>query len=213
MILLCLVLTVPSYAFTVNVDDNEVAQSELVGVTAVYFDDTVAKKEEDTTVALKIMNNPGLSRLTVTVDAPFAVQIKSVTGLGGLTARIDGTKIYISSASEILGDVSLANIVFTVYEAGQFTVKLSATGYDDESNQIKIPIAKCSISTKSVLIGDVNNDGEVDAVDLTRLKKYLAGQPVEIFEGANTNPDVDNVVDAVDLTRLKKLLAGIDIFQ
>lgn len=56
------------------------------------------------------------------------------------------------------------------------------------------------------LYGDVTGEGDVDAVDLTRLKKYLAGQKVDIAKGADTNNDTS--VDAVDLTRLKKHLAG-----
>ena len=60
-----------------------------------------------------------------------------------------------------------------------------------------------------VMLGDVNGDGELDARDLTRLKKYFAGT-VQLDEAGLKAADCngDGELDARDLTRLKKYFAG-----
>jgi hypothetical protein len=56
-----------------------------------------------------------------------------------------------------------------------------------------------------VIRGDVNGDGEVDPLDLTRLRKYLVNKDTAIsFEAADINDD--KLVDPLDLTRLRKYL-------
>jgi len=59
----------------------------------------------------------------------------------------------------------------------------------------------------SVLLGDLNNDGVVDSVDLMLLRLYLAGHNVPINrEAADVN--VDGVIDIVDEILLSMYLAG-----
>jgi hypothetical protein len=58
--------------------------------------------------------------------------------------------------------------------------------------------------------GDVNSDGKVNAMDLIRLKKYLAGANVSI-ESNYGDVNGDGKVNAMDLIRLKKYLAGADV--
>ena len=54
------------------------------------------------------------------------------------------------------------------------------------------------------LPGDLNGDGEVNALDLVRLKKYLLGEDVELCCSADLNVSGD--VNVLDLIRLKKYL-------
>lgn len=61
----------------------------------------------------------------------------------------------------------------------------------------------------SFCYGDANFDGSVNAKDLSRLKKHLAGATVAICGGADTTGD--DTIDSKDLTRLKKHLAGLDV--
>lgn len=60
------------------------------------------------------------------------------------------------------------------------------------------------------LAGDINGDGIVNGKDLTRLRKYLAGQDVQVNEDA-LDVNGDGVVNGKDLTRLLKYLAGQDV--
>ena len=65
-------------------------------------------------------------------------------------------------------------------------------------------------SEDDVLFGDANGDGEVNLTDLTRIRKYLAGDDVEIsMDCADVNGDGE--VNLTDLTRMRKYFAGTDI--
>ena len=54
--------------------------------------------------------------------------------------------------------------------------------------------------------GDLNGDGKIDVADLIRLKKYIAGDSVELKTSADLNGDKS--VNVADLIRLKKYIAG-----
>ena len=58
--------------------------------------------------------------------------------------------------------------------------------------------------SESGIFGDINNDGTVNAKDLTRLMKYIAGEKVEAY-GVDLNGDGKE--NAKDLTRLMKYIA------
>lgn len=60
------------------------------------------------------------------------------------------------------------------------------------------------------IAGDINGDGVVNGKDLTRLRKYLAGQDVQVNEDA-LDVNGDGAVNGKDLTRLLKYLAGQDV--
>ena len=57
-----------------------------------------------------------------------------------------------------------------------------------------------------VLPGDLNGDGKIDVADLIRLKKYIAGDSVELKTSGDLNDDGD--INIADLIRLKKYIAG-----
>ncbi len=59
-----------------------------------------------------------------------------------------------------------------------------------------------------VIPGDVNGDGEINAKDVTTLRRYLAGGwNVEIVSG-NSDTDGDGNINAKDVTILRRYLAG-----
>ena len=53
--------------------------------------------------------------------------------------------------------------------------------------------------------GDINEDGVINAKDLIRLMKFIAGEPVKITHGDIND---DGKVNAKDLTHLMKIIAG-----
>ncbi len=64
------------------------------------------------------------------------------------------------------------------------------------------------ISIKNVVLGDVNGDGAVSLLDVTRLRKYIAGGwDVSVdFDAADVTGDGN--VTQLDVTRLRKYIAG-----
>lgn len=71
---------------------------------------------------------------------------------------------------------------------------------------------ECSACGKvaNFMYGDFNYDGKVNTIDLTIMRKYLAGYDVE-FDTAAADFNGDGKVSTVDLTTLRKYLAGYDV--
>ena len=62
----------------------------------------------------------------------------------------------------------------------------------------------------TLILGDLSGDGNIDTMDLTLLRKYLAGYTITgSLHAADLNGD--GKVDTIDLTLLRKYLAGYDI--
>ncbi|QNU66059.1 cellulase family glycosylhydrolase [Ruminiclostridium herbifermentans] len=79
---------------------------------------------------------------------------------------------------------------------GRNGVPLGTTPIDDEDDD-----------EDTVKYGDVNNDGDINALDIAALKMYLLGVNQSIdLKAADVN--VDNSVDAIDFALLKKYLLG-----
>lgn len=66
---------------------------------------------------------------------------------------------------------------------------------------------QANILIRDVLPGDVNGDGVVDTLDITRLRRYLAEEDVEIFPGADMTGD--GTVTLADLACLRRYLVEI----
>ena len=79
----------------------------------------------------------------------------------------------------------------------------SAAGDTYIANQI----AKALNLSFAGLLGDVDGNGVVNGFDLLRLKKYLAGENVEIVAG-NSDTTMDGAINGFDALRLQKYLAG-----
>ena len=62
-------------------------------------------------------------------------------------------------------------------------------------------------SAQNLVVGDVNCDSKLDAVDLAQLKKCVSS--IEVPVNSNVDLNNDGKLDAVDLAQLKKLVAGI----
>jgi hypothetical protein len=74
------------------------------------------------------------------------------------------------------------------------------------------PLASASVwsfttGTSVVIPGDANEDGVVNAQDITEVERIIAGLDAET-EGADANED--GVVNAQDITKVERIIAGLD---
>lgn len=71
-----------------------------------------------------------------------------------------------------------------------------------------IAVIPGAVSINSRMAGDANGDGEVDILDLIRLRKFLMHDTLDIKEG-NAEVTGDGNVNNADLVRLRKYLVGV----
>jgi hypothetical protein len=63
-----------------------------------------------------------------------------------------------------------------------------------------------SVNITSVLPGDANGDGNVNALDITKVERIIAGLDAET-PGADANGDGN--VNALDITKIELKIAGL----
>ena len=86
--------------------------------------------------------------------------------------------------------------------------ELQAGNFHEES--VLFDLASGTVTLVPHTAGDANGDGEVDIIDLIRLRKYLVGAEPKIVEG-NTDVNADTAVDILDLVRMRKYFAQQDV--
>ncbi|MBO5126333.1 MAG: hypothetical protein J6D10_02040, partial [Clostridia bacterium] len=75
-----------------------------------------------------------------------------------------------------------------------------------EEVQVDVVVTNGIISKR--LPGDVNEDGKVSQLDVTRLRKYLAGGWDVEINASNADVNGDGKISQLDVTRLRKYLVG-----
>jgi hypothetical protein len=78
---------------------------------------------------------------------------------------------------------------------------------DAEAVEIEATWTGDSIDITSALPGDANGDGAVNAMDITKIERMIAGMDTETA-GADANGDGN--VNAMDITKIERIIAGLD---
>ena len=104
------------------------------------------------------------------------------------------------------GEVVAADKNFTYVPTQAGTVTLEFTAFDGFFSSGSYTVTLTVLD--EYLRGDVNNDGVVDAKDVTALRRYLAAWGNTIQENSADLSD-DGVVDAKDVTLLRRQLASM----
>ena len=60
----------------------------------------------------------------------------------------------------------------------------------------------------NICLGDINGDGEINAKDVTMLRRFLAGGWNVEIEKTNSDVNRDGEINAKDVTMLRRYLAG-----
>lgn len=104
------------------------------------------------------------------------------------------------------GEAVAADQLFRYVPTAAGTVTLEFVAYDGFFYSGSYTVTLTVLD--EYLSGDVNNDGVVDAKDVTALRRYLAGWDITI-QANSADLSGDGVVDAKDVTILRRLLAGM----
>lgn len=174
-----------------------------------------ARAGEEVTVSVSLSENPGIMVMVLGIDydrSKLTLVGHEDAGFTGWT--VANNAVWLGDSDNTYNGVIL-KLRFKVLdgvEDGDIQVNMlysigDIANYDEK---VICPDIKAgTITVGSVLPGDFNGDGVVNALDLLRLKKFLAGDSVEMACSGDVTGD--DVVNALDLLRVKKFLAGNDV--
>ena len=186
----------------------------------IYMEDITVAPGENVKIPVKIENNTGFSVGIVRVKYNVeSVMLKAVS-CGDVTEDI--TVGYIGEG-ELNVLVSLAEDEYTkngvlfylevalTENAVSGKIELSYDPQNDFSaengDRVFFNISGGALTVENMVMGDANNDGDVNTMDLALLKLYLAGEDKQVSMAVDMNGD--GVITTTDLAKLKLLLITI----
>lgn len=153
---------------------------------------------------------------TLRVDGNVTIRNSHAGGwgiYGGVDAtEIAGTVIVGPGAWDVEASVAIrANTAIVIPETHRITTPAGGL-VKEYGGIITITVPDGSSMASHVIIvpaGDINRDGEVNALDLMLLRKYLVDLPItgETFDETAADLNGDETIDILDLVRLRKALA------
>ena len=171
-----------------------------------------ARPGAEVSVGVSFTNNPGVMVMALGLD--YDRSVLTLTGFedGGFTGWSVNTSAIWLGDSDSTFNGTILKLKFRVADnapEGDILVTLRYSE-GDIANQNETPLLpKCNpgkVTVSNNLPGDITGDGKVNAMDLLRLKKYLAGDSVTLVGSGDITGD--GKINAMDLLRLKKYLAG-----
>ncbi len=175
-----------------------------------------ARAGSNVTVDISLKDNPGVSAITLAIA--YDTDKLELVGHedGGLTGWVVAKRaVWTSSGADNSYNGVILSLTFKVkdgVEDGTIPVTVSYSsgdiGNNDEESLFPSVVAG-GVTVFSVLPGDINGDGNVNSLDLIRLKKYIADDTTELVGSGDVNGDGN--VNSLDLIRLKKYIAGSEV--
>ena len=170
---------------------------------------------DEVTVDISLAENPGIMALTLGLT--YDNTKLSYIGFedGGLTDWSVASKaVWLGNSNSTYNGVIL-KLKFKILEnAGEgetaVTVTCGRGDMVDASENSYIPeINPGKVTIRNVVPGDMNGDGSVNAIDMVRLKRFIAGENVDLAGYGDCTGD--GQVNAIDLVRLKRYIAGENV--
>ncbi len=208
--------------FYVQVKEFEVPED----APKIVIDSTNGTIGKTVTVKISLKNNPGIAsmKLNVTFDQSVLTlaDITYNSEMGGqfqLPQDMDSPAIlnWYNGWNNCEDDGAFATLTFTVAEDATHDsyTNISVT-YDPEDvynileQNVTFYAEGGDLHVIEYVPGDINNDGEVNNKDVTRMFQYLSGWEVEVCEKA-LDVNGDGNVNNKDMTRLFQYLSDWDV--
>jgi len=179
----------PDSDFTANVNITEVVDFDACNYD-VSFDASVLQLDNvtsgligSTTIPVDMYNeiSPGTYRVVQNVSG-----LTGVSGSGYLAVL----HFHVIGAEGDSSTISLANGMLS----------------DNLAEEIPATWVGDSVDITSVVPGDANGDGNVNALDITKVERIIAGLDAET-PGADANQDGN--INALDITKVEIIIAGL----
>ena len=130
-------------------------------------------------------------------------------GLFGSATLNTSTGMFLfDNAADVTENGTLLTLTFKVSDMaalGEYRISVEIISCNNAAEErVVICGGQANIEVRDILPGDANGDGVVDTLDITRLRRYLAEESVDLSSGADMNGD--GAVDIEDLTCLRRYL-------
>ena len=143
---------------------------------------------------------------TVSVTFSEAMDASTIT-TGSFTLVTDSTTV----SGSVSYDSGTYTATFTpsaaLAENTTYTAILSTVITDAAGNPLAAQYSWSFITVQTVIPGDANGDGNVNALDITKVERIIAGLDAQT-PGADANQDGN--VNALDITKVERIIAGLD---
>ena len=179
------------------------------------------------TVDVSLLNNPGIVSMALTVDFDEHLELVSVTDSGLIPGQVHSPtmgKPYVlcwvndTATENFTADGVIATLTFEVPEdmpVGEYpiTVSYDLDNYDIYNCDVELvefAVVNGRVNVIDVLIGDVNTDTKVNALDRLYLTRFLAkwaDYPEAVINMIAADVNVDTKVNALDRLILTRYLA------
>lgn len=171
-----------------------------------------AKAGGTVSVTISLANNPGIAALAFRVSYPKGAMTLESAVAGGLfgsaTLNTSTGMFLFDDAADVTENGTLLTLTFKVSDMaalGEYRISVEIISCNNAAEErVVICGGQANIEVRDILPGDANGDGTVDTLDITRLRRYLAEESVDLSSGADMNGD--GAVDIEDLTRLRRYL-------
>jgi len=180
----------PDSDFTANVNISEVTNFDACNYD-VSFDASVLRLDNvtsgligSTTIPVDMYNEISSGTYRVIQNVP------GLTGVSG-SGYLAVLHFHVMGSEGDSSTISLSNGMLSNNQAEEIT----ATWVGD------------SVDVTSVIPGDANGDGNVNALDITKVERIIAGLDAET-PGADANQDGN--INALDITKIERIIAGLD---
>jgi len=180
----------PGGDFTANVNIGEVTDFDACNYN-VSFDASVLRLDSVTSGLIG----------TTTVPVDIANEISS--GTWTIVQNVSGM-------AGVSGSGYLAVLHFHVVGSGGDSSAISLSNgmlANNLAEEITASWVGDSIDISSTLPGDANGDGNINALDITKVERIIGGLDTETA-GADANQDGD--VNALDITKVERIISGLD---
>ena len=170
---------------------------------------------DEVTVNVSIAENPGIMVLNLGLDYDRTrLSYVGFEDAGFTDWTVASNAVWLGNSNSNFNGVILKlkfKIVDNAPEGDAYvTVTCGDGDMADQNETVYIPSIQAGKVTVYITIpGDINGDGKVNALDLVRLKRAIAGENVELVGSGDTTGD--GKVNALDLVRLKRAIAGENV--
>ena len=214
-------------------DEVTLTVTERIDDPIIYVSSATGRAGGEVTLTATMENNPGIASYTLTMKYPQELEFVSVQNGDILTANFMYTttvpgQVSFGATSFNGADVSTGTVLFTItfkIKAGVEEMVIDETAglnlgfhrammdlIEHDGKIIPCLFDQGRIIVRNIVYGDVNGDGYINAMDVTRLLRYIweVDTSSNSFVAANADVNGDGYINAMDVTRLLRYIWEVD---